>query len=73
MSKYLSLKFEGSAQNIINFLKSKGITFESKQIDDDEIYLKLGEEGAEEIQFLKGTQIDESNDRIQDVNKNNFI
>jgi hypothetical protein len=54
MSKFISIEYQGSYSELINFLKSKELYFENKQIGVHRVFMKVPtQEVFDEIKFLE--------------------
>jgi hypothetical protein len=59
-SKYLSIEFQGTYQNMLKFFNSKEWDFEAKRINNNKVYVKLSEELSEEVKFFENTPTDDT-------------
>lgn len=66
---YLSIKFKGDFESILQFFQQKSSEFEHKRISENEFLISSSESSvAEEFMFFKTIVIDESTDlQILDV------
>ena len=56
MSKFISIEYVGTHSELVNFLKSKELLFENKQIGKNKVFMKVPSmEVYDEIKFLEGS------------------
>jgi hypothetical protein len=68
MYKYLSIKFHGERDKLLDFLGGKGFNLEHKVVSGNEVIVKILDEFAENITYLRGLQFGNSErNRINEV------
>ncbi len=78
MSKFLSIEYVGTHSDLINFLKSKELLHENKQIGLTKVFMKVpSQEVYDEIKFLEGsTPLEEGKDfsmpQIKEINESEY-
>lgn len=61
-SKFLSVEFKGSIQELNRFFESKGWTFETKHVSPNKILIKVPTDLAEDVMFSQDMPFDDKNE-----------
>jgi hypothetical protein len=61
-SKFLSVEFKGNIRELNNFFQSKGWTFETKNVSDNKILIKVPTDLVEEVMFSQDMPFDDRNE-----------
>ena len=64
---YLELTFTGDYANILQFMEGKEWKYMQKRVSPNKIFLEVTSEVNEEMSFFKGSPIDESFNKIEDI------
>lgn len=64
---YLELTFTGDYKKILEFMEGKEWKYMQKRISPNKIYLEVTNDVNEEMSFFKGSAIDESFNKIEDI------
>jgi hypothetical protein len=79
MSKFLSIEYQGTHSELINFLKSRDLCFENKQIGVHRVFMKVpSQEVYDEIKFLESdSQLEEGKDfrmsHVREITETEFV
>lgn len=77
-SKFLSVEFKGSIQELNRFFESKGYTFETKHVSPNKILIKVPTDLAEDVMFCDDMPFDDNNEEhkitsIKFIEESEFI
>ena len=61
-SKFLSVEFKGSIQELNRFFESKGYTFETKHVSPNKILIKVPTDIIEDVMFCEDLPFDDENE-----------
>ena len=64
---YLELTFSGDYKKILEFMEGKEWKYMQKRVSPNKIYLEVTTDVNEEMSFFKGSWIDESFNKIEDI------
>ncbi len=64
---YLELTFSGDYKKILEFMEGKEWKYMQKRISPNKIYLEVPSDVNEEMSFFKGSAVDESFNKIEDI------
>ena len=64
---YLELTFSGDYKKILEFMEGKEWKYMQKRVSPNKIYLEVTTNVNEEMSFFKGSWIDESFNKIEDI------
>ena len=64
---YLELTFSGDYKKILEFMEGKEWKYMQKRVSPNKIYLEVTNDVNEEMSFFKGSAVDESFNKIEDI------